>query len=103
VLLKYKPLVAFLRANHLETYVELTTYYAELMEQVYYKHLRGYFKDTAKLIQKAPRSTDFITEAEEDPLTTQVQEQERDRVTRRALILENLTAQPIVMAISQQK
>jgi hypothetical protein len=47
------------------------------MESVYYKHLREYFKDTAKLIQKAPRSAEFVAEAEEDPLTTQVREQER--------------------------
>ena len=48
--MKYKPLVMFLRNNHLETYIEITNIYAEIMESVYYSHLKQYFSDTAKLI-----------------------------------------------------
>ena len=36
ILLKYKPLVIFLREYHVETYVELTTIYAEIMDGIYY-------------------------------------------------------------------
>jgi hypothetical protein len=60
VLLKYKPFVAFLRYNHLQTYIELTKVYAEQMELVYDERLKVYFKDTAKLIARAPRSSEFL-------------------------------------------
>ena len=50
VLLKFKPMIAFLREHSMDTYIELTNIYAEIMDQVYYNHLRQYFTDTAKLI-----------------------------------------------------
>ena len=50
VLLKFKPMVAFLREHSMDTYIELTNIYAEIMDQVYYNHLKQYFTDTAKLI-----------------------------------------------------
>ena len=60
VLLKFKPLVSFLRSHHLQTYIELTKIYAEQMEDVYDERLKTYFKDTAKLIARAPRSSEFL-------------------------------------------
>ena len=36
ILLKYKPLVVFLRDHHVETYVELTNLYSAMMDEVYY-------------------------------------------------------------------
>lgn len=53
-MLKWKGCVAFLKIHHVESYVELTEFYAEMMDHLYYKLLRNYFKDTSKLIQKAP-------------------------------------------------
>ena len=52
ILLKYKPLVAFLREHHVDTYVELTSIYAEIMDSIYYVQLRQYFNDTIKAIQR---------------------------------------------------
>ena len=40
VLLKYKPMVKFLREHNMETYIELTNIYSEIMDTVYYGHLR---------------------------------------------------------------
>lgn len=40
VLLKYKPLINFLRTHHLATYIELTETYADLMQNVYYERLK---------------------------------------------------------------
>ena len=60
MLLRYKDYVAFLRYNHLQTYIELTKIYSEQMEQIYDERLKVYFKDTAKLIARAPRSSDFL-------------------------------------------
>lgn len=36
ILLRYKPLVHFLRDHHLETYTELTSIYTEIMDSIYY-------------------------------------------------------------------
>jgi hypothetical protein len=52
VLLKYKPMIKFLREHNMETYIELTNIYSEIMDGVYYGHLRQYSADTAKLIKK---------------------------------------------------
>jgi len=35
-----------------ETYVELTTVYAEIMDGIYYGQLKQYFADTNKVIQR---------------------------------------------------
>ena len=40
VLLKYKPMIKFLREHNMETYIELTNIYSEIMDGVYYGHLR---------------------------------------------------------------
>jgi hypothetical protein len=34
--------------------------YAEQMEEIYDERLKQYFKDTAKLIAKVPRSAEFL-------------------------------------------
>lgn len=60
VLLKFKPMIAFLREHSMETYIELTDIYADIMDQVYYRHLRQYFTDTAKFIKKAAKGTDLL-------------------------------------------
>jgi hypothetical protein len=39
VLLKFKPMVQFLREHNMDTYIEITNIYAEIMDQVYYTHL----------------------------------------------------------------
>jgi hypothetical protein len=49
-----------LKSNHIETYLEVTNIYADIMESVYYGHLKQYFHDTAKLIQKAAKSQEFL-------------------------------------------
>jgi len=36
ILVKYKPLVVFLREHHIETYNELTMIYSTMMDDVYY-------------------------------------------------------------------
>ena len=53
-------MVAFLREHSMDTYIELTNIYAEIMDQVYYTHLRQYFTDTSKLIKKAAKGTDLF-------------------------------------------
>lgn len=40
VLLKFKPLINFVRTNHLQTYVELTETYTDLMQALYYDRLK---------------------------------------------------------------
>lgn len=60
VLLKFKPMIAFLREHSSDTYNELTTIYAEIMDQVYYNHLSQYFSDTAKLIKKVSKGSDLL-------------------------------------------
>ena len=60
VLLKFKPMISFLREHSMDTYIELTNIYAEIMDQVYYNHLRQYFTDTSKLIKKAAKGTDLL-------------------------------------------
>ena len=44
----------------METYIELTTIYSEIMDTVYYGHLRQYCIDTAKLIQKIQKGSELI-------------------------------------------
>ena len=60
MLLKFKPMITFLREHSHETYCELTEIYAQIMDQVYYRHLHQYFTDTAKLIKKAAKGTDLL-------------------------------------------
>jgi len=38
----------------------LTENYADLMQGVYYERLKQYFKDTSKLIARAPKSSEFL-------------------------------------------
>lgn len=60
ILVKYKPLVTFLREYHVETYVELSNLYSSMMDEVYYTQLKQYFADTAKLIRPVPKSSDLL-------------------------------------------
>jgi vacuolar protein sorting-associated protein 52 len=64
ILVKFKPLVVFLREFHSETYVELTTLYSAMMDEVYYSQLKQYFTDTAKLIRPIPKSSDLLMAVE---------------------------------------
>lgn len=86
-MLKSKPFLQFLRYNHLQTYIELSQRYSELMQHVYDDRLKQYFRDTARLI--GPQKDDFIAGLSFDQ--------------SRFGILERLTAQPIVTATSQQR
>jgi len=129
VLLKYKPLVAFLREHHKETYLELTSVYAEIMDIVYYTQLRQYFNDTAKLIEKTPKGGELLfTDRASAPgftrdsnvsasatnasmtfefsdtiMTTSAREQAQVEVEDRANVLQKIDENPIVVAISQSK
>ncbi|CDW80276.1 vacuolar protein sorting-associated protein 52 homolog [Stylonychia lemnae] len=60
VLLKFKPLLVFLKENSQETYVELTNYYAEIMDKVYYQLLKTYMKETQKLVEERVSKHDLI-------------------------------------------
>lgn len=60
VLLKYKPLMIFLKEYSQETYVELTNYYAEVMDQIYYQLIKTYIKDTTKLAEERMSKYDLI-------------------------------------------
>ena len=53
-------MIAFLREHSMDTYIELTNIYAEIMDQVYFTHLQQYFTDTAKLIKKVSKGTDLL-------------------------------------------
>lgn len=85
MLLKYKPLVAFLRQSHLQTYIELTKIYSTQMESIYDERLKQYFKDTAKLIAKTPKSSEFLSDNVDhsfqfsETLNTSMREQEEQQ------------------------
>lgn len=111
----------------METYIELTEIYAEIMDQVYYRHLRQYFTDTGKFIKKAAKGTDLLfsekqslsskqdssalnqsqanntMDFNETIMSTTAREQLQADVEDRASILERIDSQPIVIAISQSK
>ena len=117
-------MITFLREHSLETYNEMTEIYAEIMDQVYYRHLRQYFTDTAKFIKKAAKGTDLLfsdkhgmlkndssvnttqqnqtLEFNDTSMTlqTSAREQFQVEVEDRASILERIDSQPIVIAIS---
>lgn len=52
MLLKFKPLLVFLKDHSQETFVELTNYYAEVMQKIYYHLLKTYIKESKKLIEE---------------------------------------------------
>lgn len=58
--MKYKPLLAFLRDHSQETFVELTNYYSEVMNKIYYYLIKTYIKETKKLIGDRITKTDMI-------------------------------------------
>jgi len=60
ILLKYKPLLAFLRDHSQETFVELTNYYSEVMNKIYYHLIKTYIKETKKLIGDRISKNDMI-------------------------------------------
>ena len=64
ILVKFKPLVIFLREHHTETYNELTALYSTMMDEVYYTQLKQYFVDTSKLIRPIPKSSDLLQAVE---------------------------------------
>jgi len=60
VLLKYKPLLAFLKQHSQETFVELTNYYSDVMNKIYYYMIKTYIKETKKLIEEIITKHDHI-------------------------------------------
>lgn len=122
MLLKYKPMIKFLREHNMETYIELTNIYSE-MDTVYYGHLRTYYGDTAKLIQKvskgnellfsdkvAVNSKDEVNNASmnqsmelSDNLNTTMRKSNQLIIDDRCGILNKLDNTPIVVAIAQSK
>ena len=69
ILVKYKPLVKFLREYHVETYVELTNLYSAMMDEVYYSQLKQYFTDIAKMIRPVPKSSELLQAVERAAVT----------------------------------
>lgn len=66
VLLKFKPLLIFLRENSQETYVEISNYYSEVMDKVYYNLIKTYIKDSAKIISERVGKNDLIIKEGQD-------------------------------------
>ena len=60
ILLKYKPLLIFLKEQSQETFVELTNYYSEVMSKIYYYMIKTYIKETKKLIDEVITKHDHI-------------------------------------------
>ena len=60
VLLKYKPLLTFLKEHSQETFVELTNYYSDVMNKIYYYMIKTYIKETKKLIEEVITKHDKI-------------------------------------------
>ena len=63
-MVKYKPLVKFLREYHVETYVELTNLYSVMMDEVYYTQLKQYFTDISKMIRPVLKSSELLQAVE---------------------------------------
>ncbi len=59
-MLKYKPLLTFLKDHSQETFVELTNYYSEVMAKIYYYLIKTYIKETKKLIGDRITKSDMI-------------------------------------------
>ena len=119
-------MVKFLREHNMETYIELTNIYSEIMDTVYYGHLRQYYNDTAKLIQKVQKGSELLfsdkvginsrdsmggsnpsmnksnnaPELSESMISTTTREKAQHDVEDRSAILNKLDTQPIVVAIS---
>lgn len=59
--------------------------YATQMEQIYDERLKQYFKDTAKLISKTPKSSEFLSDNVDqsfkfsETLNTSMREQEEEQ------------------------
>ena len=60
VLLKYKPLLSFLKDHSQETFVELTNYYSEVMSKIYIHLIKTYIKESRKLIQETITKSNLI-------------------------------------------
>lgn len=60
VLLKFKPLLIFLKENSQETFVEMTNYYSDVMSKIYYYMIKTYIKETKKLIEEIVTKHDHI-------------------------------------------
>jgi hypothetical protein len=60
VLLKYEPLVVFLRENSQETYVEIQNIYSEIMSKLYFNLIKIYVGDSSKLIEERITKADLI-------------------------------------------
>ncbi len=77
---------------------------------MYDERLKQYFKDTAKLIARQPKSSEFLFQSdfsesfqftnETQIMNTTMREQEQQIQSVRADIMSRLTAQPIVLAIA---
>ena len=60
MLLKYEPLVVFLRENSQETYVEIQNIYSEIMSKLYFNLIKIYVGDSSKLIEERITKADLI-------------------------------------------
>ena len=106
--------------------MELTNIYSEIMDGVYYGHLRQYYADTAKLIKKVSKGSELIfsdkvrgnleldnaalnkpanqtLEFNQDNSGGTSREQQARDVEERSQILQQLDGTPIVVAIAQSK
>lgn len=50
----------FLKDYSQETYVEITNYYSEVMDKIYYTLIKTYVKETAKLLDERMNKYDLI-------------------------------------------
>lgn len=72
VLLKFKPLLTFLKEHSQETFVELTNYYAEVMQKIYNSLIKTYIKESKKLIEeRITKNHQIINEDIKAAATTQ--------------------------------
>jgi hypothetical protein len=74
VLLKFKPLLVFLKEHSQETFVEITNYYSDVMSKIYFHLIKTYTKESKKLIFERITKHNLIVfgdrpdkSAEEDP------------------------------------
>ena len=70
ILLKFKPLLAFLKEHSQETFVELTNYYSEVMNKIYFHLIKTYIKESKKLIVERVTKNDIIVKEDAKPAQT---------------------------------
>lgn len=70
VLLKFKPLLCFLKEHSQETFVELTNYYSEVMSKIYYHLIKTYIKESKKLIEDRITKHHLIVNEDIKPVNT---------------------------------